>query len=469
MNKTGILDLNFIELEIVIPEIKKFFLNNKIEQVKEFDLQTILLIGRFSNLLISIKPGFNFLSISEKAKGRGESSTFCMLLRKYLKNSIVENIHQTPGDRVIHINFHNGYSLICELTGRHGNIFLVDFQNNIMGFHHKSSSKNRDLNVGEVYEPVVFKDSHKNKIREAREELFSDGVISGDIEDYFLSLIKTENLNEKIHNVRSKLGKSLSKLKKVLIKLSFDKKKLKEKLKDQRVGELFLIVASYWPKGNRSLYIDPAPDGGDPVLLEIPLKCKTPYNASQFYFDSCKKGKRGIKIIGKREKEIQNKVEKLEKEIENIPQNLEKYSNIYEQKPKDKKKQQKKSSKYRKFISKDGFDILVGKSALQNHQLTFKTAKGNDLWLHAHNFPGSHVVVCLNNRQLPPETLIDAATLALLYSGAKKNGKGEVMYTSRKYVKPIKGLMGKVTVATSKNIFVTLNEKRLERLFLSNT
>ena len=63
------------------------------------------------------------------------------------------------------------------------------------------------------------------------------------------------------------------------------------------------------------------------------------------------------------------------------------------------------------------------------------------------------------------ETLRDAATLALLYSDLKKSGKGEVIYTRRKYVRKVKGKSpGTVTVSQEKTIFVTLDRTRLERL-----
>jgi predicted ribosome quality control (RQC) complex YloA/Tae2 family protein len=79
---------------------------------------------------------------------------------------------------------------------------------------------------------------------------------------------------------------------------------------------------------------------------------------------------------------------------------------------KDEKKSQTKKqksldakSKSRNFVSSEGFEILVGKGAKDNDHLTFRVAKSNDLWLHAADYPGSHVVVRSQNRQEIPHTL----------------------------------------------------------------
>ncbi|GJL53825.1 MAG: hypothetical protein NPIRA02_09570 [Nitrospirales bacterium] len=124
------------------------------------------------------------------------------------------------------------------------------------------------------------------------------------------------------------------------------------------------------------------------------------------------------------------------------------------------------AKQYRTFESFDGLTILVGKSANDNDYLTLKVAKPDDLWLHARGCPGSHVVVRLEKAtDVPHETLRDAATLALFYSDLKKSGKGEVIYTLRKFVKKSKGLKpGAVHVTREKSIWIELKKDRLDRL-----
>jgi predicted ribosome quality control (RQC) complex YloA/Tae2 family protein len=134
--------------------------------------------------------------------------------------------------------------------------------------------------------------------------------------------------------------------------------------------------------------------------------------------------------------------------------------------PHAKAKSETRSGPFRRFLSSDGLPIYVGRNARENEALTFGEARPDDLWFHAHGTPGSHVVIRLEKgADAPPETIRDAATLALLYSDLKKSGKGEVIYTRRKYVRKVKAKSpGTVTITQEKSMFVTLDRARLDRL-----
>jgi predicted ribosome quality control (RQC) complex YloA/Tae2 family protein len=121
---------------------------------------------------------------------------------------------------------------------------------------------------------------------------------------------------------------------------------------------------------------------------------------------------------------------------------------------------------FRRFLSADGLPVFVGRNAEENEELTFRLAKSDDLWLHARGAPGSHVIVRLTKgADPPPETLRDAATLAVLYSDFKNSGKGDVIYTRRKWVKKAKGqAAGAVIVTREKTMAVKLDPQRLAAL-----
>ncbi|MBI5748170.1 MAG: DUF814 domain-containing protein, partial [Nitrospinae bacterium] len=141
----------------------------------------------------------------------------------------------------------------------------------------------------------------------------------------------------------------------------------------------------------------------------------------------------------------------------------------------DKKRQSARQSQDKSspmsFESIDGLTILVGKNNKQNDELTFKIANGNDIWLHVRDFPGSHVVIQTGKRKdVPRETLLDAASLAICFSKLKSTGRGNIAYTFKKYVKKPKGAeAGKVIISQDKNIFVTIDPKRMDRLFKNNS
>lgn len=107
-----------------------------------------------------------------------------------------------------------------------------------------------------------------------------------------------------------------------------------------------------------------------------------------------------------------------------------------------------------KVISSDGLAIWVGKNNKQNEHVTFKLARAHDLWLHAQNIPGSHVVVQAEG-EVPERTLHEAAMLAAWYSQARESSQVPVVYTRRKHVrKPRGGRPGMVIYDHERTLYV---------------
>jgi predicted ribosome quality control (RQC) complex YloA/Tae2 family protein len=92
--------------------------------------------------------------------------------------------------------------------------------------------------------------------------------------------------------------------------------------------------------------------------------------------------------------------------------------------------------------------------------LTFKIAAPNDLWLHAADYPGSHVIVRNPTRKdISHRTLVEAAQLAAYFSQANKDPKVDIHYTQRKFVSKIKGSApGLVRLLRFKTIIVAPRE-----------
>lgn len=117
------------------------------------------------------------------------------------------------------------------------------------------------------------------------------------------------------------------------------------------------------------------------------------------------------------------------------------------------------------FVSKEGLPILVGRSKDENLELTFKFARGNDIWMHVRGKPSAHVVIPLRSKKNASlETLLDAAYLCLHYSNASNWGKTEVDYTQKKYVKRIKD-SSEASYVNNKTLVVELDPKRIKELF----
>jgi len=98
-------------------------------------------------------------------------------------------------------------------------------------------------------------------------------------------------------------------------------------------------------------------------------------------------------------------------------------------------KKQKPAGVFSEYSAGDHFRILAGRNNTQNDLLTFRAANKHDLWLHARNVPGSHVVVVSAGREIPGEVIEYAAGIAAFLSAAGASGAVEVDYAPVRYVK----------------------------------
>ena len=117
------------------------------------------------------------------------------------------------------------------------------------------------------------------------------------------------------------------------------------------------------------------------------------------------------------------------------------------------------------FCSSDGFMLFVGKNNKQNDFLTTKMARAEDIWLHAKDIPGAHVIIRTEGKEAPPATLMEAAGLAALFSKAGRSKSAPIDYTLKKHVHKPKGARpGMVIYEHQKTIMAAPDEELPERL-----
>lgn len=127
-------------------------------------------------------------------------------------------------------------------------------------------------------------------------------------------------------------------------------------------------------------------------------------------------------------------------------------------------KQLPPSRPYR-YRSQDGIEICVGKNSLQNDRLT-GSARGEEMWLHAKDMPGSHVIIRAEG-EVPPATLKQAAQLAAWYSKGQRSSNVPVDYTLRKYVKKPGGAPpGFVHYTNQRTVYMTVEESDIRAITL---
>lgn len=212
-------------------------------------------------------------------------------------------------------------------------------------------------------------------------------------------------------------------------------------------------------------------------LIEIPLdkKISAALNA-QKYYKKYSKLKTANSLLAKEIPETENEIIYLEnvlisiensteiKELNEIKEELmlEGYIKNTDKKNKKKKKEEAISKPYH-YISKDGYNIYIGKNNKQNDYLTLKFAHKEDLWLHVYNMPGSHVIVEKKDVNIPDTTLEEAAALAAYFSKGKDGSHVPVAYTERKNVKkPKNAKTGMVIFDNFKTISITPSKEVIE-------
>lgn len=103
----------------------------------------------------------------------------------------------------------------------------------------------------------------------------------------------------------------------------------------------------------------------------------------------------------------------------------------------------------------EGFEVLVGKSAKGNDEMLRNYAWKEDLWLHAKDVSGSHVLVKFKSGIKFPKSVIErAAELAAYYSKNKNESLAAVIYTPSKYVRKVKGSAPGAVLVAKENILL---------------
>lgn len=118
------------------------------------------------------------------------------------------------------------------------------------------------------------------------------------------------------------------------------------------------------------------------------------------------------------------------------------------------------------YVSGDGIDIYVGKNAAQNERLT-GSARPNEMWLHAKDMPGSHVIIRCES-EIPSQTLKEAAILAAWYSKGQHSTNVPIDYTLRRYVKkPGGSAPGFVIYTNQHTAYMTVTEEDVRGIRLA--
>ncbi len=247
-----------------------------------------------------------------------------------------------------------------------------------------------------------------------------------------------------------------------------------DKMEDYRVmGELLTAQLHMVPRGTPSVML---PNYYTGETLEIPLDVSlTPAQNAQRYFKRYQKARAAARLAAEQKEKTLADMRLLEEALIGI-ESSETEDDLNDirrmltdagflKKTADRKKMPKsqRQSAPMRFLSQDGTPISVGKNALQNERLTL-AAGGEDVWLHAKDMPGSHVIIHTKGGEISNDTLLTAARLAAFY--CKAHGISvQVDYTMRKFVKKPSGTpVGFVRYTHQKTLLMTVTEAEIRKI-----
>jgi predicted ribosome quality control (RQC) complex YloA/Tae2 family protein len=249
-----------------------------------------------------------------------------------------------------------------------------------------------------------------------------------------------EPVREAVHEAQAKVGARLASLQK-----SMTDESERETLRQS--GELILAYQYAIQKGQTELRAQYDADAPELVIALDPAD--TPLENAQRYFDRYNRAKRALEDVPSLIESTQAELAYLTQletdlelatnwpEIDEVQQTLQSHG-YWRGKPAQRIAGGGKSAPLR-VVSADGFVIWVGRNSRQNEMVTFDKGSPNDLWLHARDVPGAHVIIKTDGRT-PPESVIEqAAALAAYYSAKQGDSKVIVDVTERRYVRKIKG------------------------------
>ncbi len=255
--------------------------------------------------------------------------------------------------------------------------------------------------------------------------------------------------------------------------ISSDRERFANPERLKQLGDLLLAnLATAKINGTRAVVTDYYDDDQEQIEIEI-SENQSLQQAAAGYFSRYQKAQRALSAIREREAEIAQTLPPLKELLTRLESGptAERLAEIRTQaesllgmRPTTgapglavrKKPRRDEKQIGRKFISTDGFEIVVGRNDRDNDLLTFRVARPQDVWLHAADYPGSHVIIRNAGREtVPHRTIIEAAELAAFYSTAKRESKVGVHYTHRKFIsKPPRSKPGLVRLSSFKTLMV---------------
>jgi predicted ribosome quality control (RQC) complex YloA/Tae2 family protein len=425
---------------------------------------------------------------------------FALFLRKALGGATLRALTKDEGERVVRFEFtvpdalgvEGEATLVAQLTGRSANLLLLDERGRVRMT--LRPTRGAGQTEGEVYgppgqSPAAAPLDVETTRRRAGPDLSREGAasLSEALDRYHLRQEAERAFDARANAAAARLRQQLANLRKLRDNLRRDLEGHGDAEAHKRAGDLLLAnIGTAVRAGGRVLVTDFYAEDTPTVELEVDENRTLQEEAAQ-RFARYTKAKRAAREIAERLVKVEPELAALEArraELEGIvaardeaglaafdggkadEKAGDKRPGGVEREKGSKKSSAEKGRTLRRYRSSDGYEVVVGRGARENDELTFRVARSYDTWMHAADYPGSHVVVRARGKDdaIPHRTLVEAARLAAHFSQARKDAKVAVNYTQRKFVsKPRGAAPGLVYLSSFRTLLVEPAEE-LERI-----
>lgn len=491
------------EIELVVSELRELLVPCRLQRVFEAAARAVVFQcrapGVTHHLLLSADDDDTRLHlVDEKPNQPPHPSPFTMQLRKWVHGAWLEGI-DVGDDRVVDFRLRAidpnwepspdddkapriDLVFVAELLGRHPNLVLLDEQRRIIGTATSTLLGHRDTDPGTDYTPPPPPPdwADDQKVRPILQDQPCDGSRSRVLADHFRQSLHERRRDQLERTLTTRLDRRIERLRRRIEHVESDLERIDDADEYRRRGELLQSAYGDVEPGASSATV---PDfyREDMPPIEIPLDPSKSLqeNIDRYFHEYRRLTSARDKVESRLLKSIEllESVEDARRQLDDIDEidELRSFQDRLEADGRlrtgpDKRhsgpRRQKPLPPYREFRAKGRRPILVGRSARHNDTLTTSIARGRDIWLHARDWKGAHVILRMDKgEQIPSEDLIDAATVAAHFSEGRADTVVDVTYTEAKYVrKPSGAPPGLVTHGGGSTIAVRPDSDRLPRI-----
>ncbi|MBQ0071445.1 MAG: DUF814 domain-containing protein [Spirochaetales bacterium] len=461
--------VNWKELELLLSELP--LEDSYIQKITEHDVHsfTMHLFHKTEKawmLYVEIASNHTRICKTERLRGKSkETQRFTQYLKAHLIGRRIKGVQQLPFDRAFVLTLENSEDTVKMVfrlySGPGANIIMTDEEDKILELLFRRPQR------GEAKGDTLLYEIRENEGKKHFE------VRPYDTESFNAFIDKEESRAAKEDKTEEVTALLLERRDRELAALEETLRRQKEREEKTKGYEELkhaadVLSASIWSirKGMTSITLDDWERG---VKLTLPLEPDlSPNENLERYYTRYRKDKKSSELaheeVLKCEEELQERkrhweeilagntpLEKLKKELSGTASTKEEH--IKEGRP-------------GVYVKSNGWDLIVGRNAKENDEILRSYTRGSDLWMHTRDFAGGYVIIkAQRDKTVPLPVLLDAASLAIVFSKARKNGKADLYYTEVKYLRRVKGgKTGLVLPTQEKNLVGTLDEERVRRL-----